>query len=96
MKSLRVSLINAIYPTLPVELTYFLLIVQSHTRPGSLKTHVYEGVRNASHSSASSMDISELVSADIVITTYDVLREDLSHDSDRNERDRRLMRFDKR
>lgn len=42
------------------------------------------------------MDISELISADIVLTTYDVLKEDLSHDSDRHEGDRRIMRFQKR
>ncbi|XP_031278860.1 E3 ubiquitin-protein ligase SHPRH [Pistacia vera] len=67
-----------------------------HTRPGSLKTCIYEGVRNSSLSDTSVMDISELVSADIVLTTYDVLKEDLSHDSDRHEGDRRLMRFQKR
>lgn len=42
------------------------------------------------------MDISNLITADIVLTTYDVLKEDLSHDSDRNEGDRRVMRFQKR
>lgn len=42
------------------------------------------------------MDINELVTADIVITTYDVLKEDLSHDSDRYEGDRHLLRFQKR
>lgn len=68
----------------------------SHTRPGSLKTCVYEGVRNSSLSDTSVTDISELVCADIVLTTYDVLKEDLSHDSDRHEGDRRFMRFQKR
>lgn len=68
----------------------------SHTRPGSLKVCVYEGVKNPSLSDASTVDISELVSADIVLTTYDVLKEDLSHDCDRHEGDRRLMRFQKR
>ncbi|KAM1069775.1 hypothetical protein ACFX13_001692 [Malus domestica] len=67
-----------------------------HTRAGSLKTCIYEGVRETSFSNASEIDISELVSADIVLTTYDVLKEDLSHDSDRHEGDRRLMRFHKR
>ncbi|KAK9283240.1 hypothetical protein L1049_011476 [Liquidambar formosana] len=67
-----------------------------HTKPGSLKTCVYEGVRSSSISDTSVMDISELVSADIVLTTYDVLKEDLSHDSDRHEGDRRFMRFQKR
>lgn len=76
----------------PTNLSYH----PSHTRAGSLKTCIYEGVRETSFSNASEIDISELVSADIVLTTYDVLKEDLSHDSDRHEGDRRLMRFHKR
>ena len=40
--------------------------------------------------------MNELLSSDIVLTTYDVLKEDLSHDSDRHEGDRRCMRFQKR
>ncbi|XP_010253038.1 PREDICTED: E3 ubiquitin-protein ligase SHPRH [Nelumbo nucifera] len=67
-----------------------------HTNPGSLKTCVYEGVRNASPSTMSIMDLSEFINADIVLTTYEVLKEDLSHDSDRHEGDRRSMRFQKR
>ncbi|XVF24305.1 hypothetical protein REPUB_Repub13aG0116300 [Reevesia pubescens] len=67
-----------------------------HTRPGSLKVCIYEGVRNPSLSNTSRVDIDELLSADIVLTTYDVLKEDLSHDSDRHEGDRRLLRFQKR
>ncbi|XP_019456201.1 PREDICTED: E3 ubiquitin-protein ligase SHPRH isoform X2 [Lupinus angustifolius] len=67
-----------------------------HTRPGSLKTCVYEGVRDTSLSYTSLVDINELVNADIVITTYDVLKEDLSHDSDRLKGDRHLLRFQKR
>ncbi|PRQ59652.1 putative DNA helicase chromatin regulator PHD family [Rosa chinensis] len=70
--------------------------IMRHTRSGSLKTCVYEGVREASFSNTSVIDISELISADIVLTTYDVLKADLSHDSDRHEGDRRLMRFQKR
>ncbi|XP_015575743.2 E3 ubiquitin-protein ligase SHPRH [Ricinus communis] len=70
--------------------------IARHTRPGSLKTCVYEGVRDTSLSNRSAMDISELVSADIVLTTYDVLKEDLSHDSDRHEGDRHFLRFQKR
>ena len=42
------------------------------------------------------MDINELVSADIVLTTYDVLKDDLSHDSERHEGDRRILRYGKR
>ncbi|GFY84449.1 RING-finger, DEAD-like helicase, PHD and SNF2 domain-containing protein [Actinidia rufa] len=67
-----------------------------HTKPGSLKTCVYEGVRLTSLSNTSLIGISELLGADVVLTTYDVLKEDLSHDSDRHEGDRRFMRFQKR
>lgn len=42
------------------------------------------------------MDINELLSSDIVLTTYDVLKDDLSHDSDRHDGDRRFLRFEKR
>ncbi|XP_068668548.1 uncharacterized protein [Aristolochia californica] len=66
-----------------------------HTRPGSLRICVYEGVKNQP-SAASRMGMEELASSDIVLTTYDVLREDLSHDCDRYEGDRRFMRFQKR
>ncbi|CAK9139795.1 unnamed protein product [Ilex paraguariensis] len=67
-----------------------------HTNPGSLKTFVYEGVRDTSLPNSSVTDISELLRADIVLTTYDVLKEELPHDSDRHEGDRRFMRFQKR
>ncbi|XVF81925.1 hypothetical protein PTKIN_Ptkin16aG0001600 [Pterospermum kingtungense] len=67
-----------------------------HTRSGSLKICIYEGVRNPSLSNTTRVDISELVCADIVLATYDVLKEDLSHDSDRHEGDRRFLRFQKR
>ncbi|XP_074286458.1 uncharacterized protein LOC141611745 [Silene latifolia] len=67
-----------------------------HTKPGSLKTCVYEGVRDISLGNSPAMDINELASADIVLTTYDVLKDDLSHDSERHEGDRRLMRYEKR
>ncbi|XP_050209506.1 uncharacterized protein LOC126660195 isoform X2 [Mercurialis annua] len=70
--------------------------IARHTRPGSLKTCVYEGVRDASLSNSPGIDISELVNADIVLTTYDVLKEDLSHDSDRHEGDRHFLRLQKR
>ncbi|CAN1138472.1 E3 ubiquitin-protein ligase SHPRH [Linum perenne] len=67
-----------------------------HTRSGSLKVCIYEGVRESSLSNKSAIDIGELASADIVLTTYDVFRADLSHDSDRHEGDRRFLRFQKR
>ncbi|XP_031496910.1 uncharacterized protein LOC116262040 isoform X1 [Nymphaea colorata] len=69
--------------------------IARHTRAGSLKVHVYEGVKNMS-SCSSFIDLEELASADIVLTTYDVLKEDLSHDHDRHGGDRRVMRFRKR
>lgn len=67
-----------------------------HTSPGAVKTCIYEGVRNNSLSQTPLPDIKELLSANIVLTTYDVLKEDLSHDSDRHEGDRRALRFEKR
>ncbi|KAJ4825655.1 hypothetical protein Tsubulata_038885 [Turnera subulata] len=70
--------------------------ITRHTRAGSLKTYIYEGVRDTSLSNSSAVDISELVNSDIVLTTYDVLKEDLSHDSDRHEGDRHFLRFQKR
>ncbi|KAK7301052.1 hypothetical protein RJT34_11908 [Clitoria ternatea] len=70
--------------------------IMRHTHPDSLKSCVYEGVRDTSFSNTSLMDISDLASADIVLTTYDVLKEDLSHDSDRHEGDRHFLRFQKR
>lgn len=78
--------------------THMILLAycSRHTRPGSLKTCVYEGAKITSLSDPPVVDISELVNADIVLTTYDVLKEDLSHDSDRHEGDRRFMRFQKR
>uniref|UniRef100_A0A2P2MDD6 E3 ubiquitin-protein ligase SHPRH n=1 Tax=Rhizophora mucronata TaxID=61149 RepID=A0A2P2MDD6_RHIMU len=70
--------------------------ITRHTRPGSLQTCVYEGVRDTSLSNTSLVDINELINADIVLTTYDVLKEDLSHDSDRHEGDRHCLRYHKR
>ncbi|PHT86395.1 hypothetical protein T459_08501 [Capsicum annuum] len=67
-----------------------------HTSPGAVRTCIYEGVRNNSISQTPLPDINELLSANIVLTTYDVLKEDLSHDSDRHEGDRRALRFEKR
>lgn len=42
------------------------------------------------------MQINDIINSDIVLTSYDVLKEDLSHDYDRHEGDRRFMRFQKR
>ncbi|KAL0316994.1 UNVERIFIED_CONTAM: E3 ubiquitin-protein ligase SHPRH [Sesamum angustifolium] len=69
---------------------------RNHTNPGSLRICVYGGVRHTSFSDEPVIDIDELLSADIVLTTYDVLKEDLPHDSERHEGDRRIMRYKKR
>ncbi|KAL0896617.1 hypothetical protein Bca101_080578 [Brassica carinata] len=70
--------------------------ITRHTRLGSLVTCIYEGVRNASLSEEPMVDITELLNADIVLTTYDVLKEDLTHDCDRHVGDRHCLRFRKR
>ncbi|KAI4383932.1 hypothetical protein MLD38_009712 [Melastoma candidum] len=67
-----------------------------HTNPGSVRILVYEGVKNASFMGEPALQVNELVNFDIVLTSYDVLKDDLSHDSDRHEGDRRLMRYQKR
>ncbi|XP_051143623.1 uncharacterized protein LOC127260028 isoform X2 [Andrographis paniculata] len=67
-----------------------------HTNPGSLRICIYGGVRHTSFSDEPVVDINELLSADIVLTTYEVLKEDLPHDSERHEGDRRFMRYRKR
>ncbi|KAI3720920.1 hypothetical protein L2E82_31919 [Cichorium intybus] len=66
--------------------------ITRHTNPGSLKILVYEGVKV----DTTSVNIHELISADIVLTTYDVLKQDLCHDSERNIGDRRLLRYQKK
>ena len=73
-----------------------ILFYISHTRPASLKICIYEGARNLTSSVSLTNQMKELATADIVLTTYDVLKEDLSHDSDRHEGDRRFMRFQKK
>ncbi|KAG0481686.1 hypothetical protein HPP92_012544 [Vanilla planifolia] len=70
--------------------------ITRHTRPGSLKTCIYEGARNITTPTALKSTMSELTTADIVLTTYDILKEDLSHDSDRHDGDRHFLRFQKR
>lgn len=40
--------------------------------------------------------MADFATADIVLTTYDVLKEDLSHDFDRHGGDRHFLRFQKR
>ncbi|PKA53189.1 Putative SWI/SNF-related matrix-associated actin-dependent regulator of chromatin subfamily A member 3-like 2 [Apostasia shenzhenica] len=67
-----------------------------HTRPGSVKVCIYEGAKNISTSTTLKCSLSELATADIVLTSYDVLKEDLSHDSDRHNGDRHFLRFQKR
>lgn len=75
-------------------LTFLFYI--SYTRTGSLKICIYEGARNLTSSITLKNEEKKLATADIVLTTYDVLKEDLSHDSDRHEGDRRFMRFQKK
>nr|KAJ0219821.1 hypothetical protein LSAT_V11C200097200 [Lactuca sativa] len=72
--------------------------ITRHTSPGSLKVVVYEGVKPSSlyNNTTSVTKIDELINADIVLTTYDVLKQDLSHDSERNIGDRRLLRYQKK
>ncbi|WOK95874.1 hypothetical protein Cni_G04581 [Canna indica] len=70
--------------------------IMRHTRSGSLKLCIYEGARNLDSLINSRTDMVELASADIVLTTYDILKEDLSHDSDRHDGDRHFLRFQKR
>lgn len=60
-----------------------------------MKVCIYEGARNLD-SLALKVDTAELAAADIVLTTYDVLKEDLSHDSDRHDGDRHFLRFQKK
>lgn len=72
------------------------MLVFRHTKPNSLKIFIYEGVKSQNLSDDLRMDLSKLLSVDIVLTTYEVLREDLAHDFDRHDGDRRVMRFHKR
>lgn len=77
---------------------YFVVFhfLNRHTNPGSLRICIYGGVKQTSFSDEPVIDLDELLSADIVLTTYDVLKEDLPHDSERHEGDRRFMRYKKR
>ncbi|CAN6200289.1 unnamed protein product [Urochloa humidicola] len=70
--------------------------ITRHTRPGSLKVYIYEGARNLDLVTIQKIDMTEISTADVVLTTYDVLKEDLSHDFDRHDGDRRFLRFQKR
>nr|TKW36527.1 hypothetical protein SEVIR_2G446300v2 [Setaria viridis] len=70
--------------------------ITRHTRPGSLKVCIYEGARNLDLATIQKIDTTEISTADVVLTTYDVLKEDLSHDFDRHDGDRRFLRFQKR
>lgn len=72
------------------------LFCTSHTKPGSLKVCIYEGARNLTSSTALRNEEEEVATADIVLTTYDMLKEDLSHDSDRHDGDRPFLRFQKK
>ena len=61
-----------------------------------MNIRIYEGARNLDSASNLRNDLTEISTADVVLTTYDVLKEDLSHDSDRHDGDRRFLRFQKR
>ena len=67
-----------------------------HTRAGSLKVCIYEGARNLDLPTIQKIDMTDISTADVVLTTYDVLKEDLSHDFDRHDGDRCFLRFQKR
>ncbi|KAK8918861.1 hypothetical protein KSP39_PZI021648 [Platanthera zijinensis] len=79
----------------PIQAQWYSEIIR-HTRPGSLKIYIYDGARNITTTTALKSIFHELETASIVLTTYDVLREDLSHDSDRQDGDRHFLRFQKR
>ncbi|KAI5008977.1 hypothetical protein ZWY2020_010025 [Hordeum vulgare] len=70
--------------------------ITRHTRPGSLDVRIYEGARNLDSASNQRNDLTEISTADVVLTTYDVLKEDLSHDFDRHGGHRRYLRSQKR
>nr|XP_051209277.1 uncharacterized protein LOC127326470 isoform X2 [Lolium perenne] len=65
------------------------------TRQGSMSITIYEYARNLDSASNQRNDLTEIHMADIVSTTYDVLKEELSRDSDRHDGDRRFLRFQK-
>lgn len=85
-----------------VDLSHTMIVLTTvflnsrHTRPGSLKVCIYEGARNLDLATIQKIDMTEISTADVVLTTYDVLKEDLSHDFDRHDGDRRFLRFKKR
>ncbi|BBN01240.1 E3 ubiquitin-protein ligase SHPRH [Marchantia polymorpha subsp. ruderalis] len=76
-----------------------------HTNPSSLRVIVYEGVGKGAKIIRSTtkgcpflkiVSAHDLAAADIVLTTYDTLRSDLSHDADETQSVKRSLRYLKR
>ncbi|KAL2642434.1 hypothetical protein R1flu_010021 [Riccia fluitans] len=83
--------------------------IQRHTVPGSIRVMVYEGAGKGARLVRSPLDTDhamsskpemiaahDLAAADIVLTTYDTLRTDLSHEPDKTKVVKRSMRYFKR
>ncbi|KAG8099090.1 hypothetical protein GUJ93_ZPchr0013g35886 [Zizania palustris] len=74
---------------------FIAYVVSMHTRPGSLKVFIHEGARNLDPSFTQKFDMGDINTPDIVLIAYDVLKEDLCHDSDWHDGDRYFLRYQK-